>query len=426
LILQAFFICNESYVNVVNQLSNYLFSGTFLALSRAHKKDFSRTSVLGFTNLVACMLGGFTSKVQFELDTFFANLANRADLIRIVSAQAFAQARMKITDKALPHLNDHFLHLAEQDFKFPTWYGFRVVAADATVLRLTQQFITAKGKKAVRHILDAIGFALYLPGLEMTLAATLYLPTVGEREMLMNHLDKLRPNDILVLDRGYPANWLIAALLQRGIHFCMRADGLNFGVIQPFRRSGLPELIVTLPAPSEKSAQPYGIVCKPSTVRLVRQVFGNEVRVLITSLLDLVSYPAAAFSALYHSRWRIEEAFKRIKHRLSLEHTSGLTWLAAQQDFAAKILCDNINALAVYAAADTLDANARGHYIINRADAFVQIKRTLGRWLVFGLDALENIDTVFSELVRNLVRVKPNRSYPRIFKQKPHKSHAYK
>ena len=407
-------------------MSSYLFSETFLARSKAHENDFSRTGVLGIPRLVACMLGGITSKVQIELDKFFANLANQADLKRIVSAQAFAKARAKITDKALPHLNDHFLHLVESNFKFPTWYDFRIVAADATVLRLTQQFITAKGKKAVRHILEAIGFALYLPGIEMTLAAKLYLPMVGEREMLMDHLDKLRSNDILVLDRGYPAGWLIAALLQRSVHFCMRADGLNFGVIQHFRRSGLAEQVVMLPPPSEKSAQPYGIACTPSAVRLVRQVFGNEVRVLITSLLDLEKYPAAAFSSLYHARWRIEEAFKRIKHRLSLEHTSGLTWLAAQQDFSAKILCDNINALAVYAAADTLDAEVRCHYIINRADTFVQIKRTLGRWLILGLDALANINTVFSELIRNLVKVKPNRSYPRIFKQKPHKSHAYK
>ena len=176
----------------------------------------------------------------------------------------------------LPHLNDHFLKLAEENFTFPTWHGFRVVAADATTLRLTQQFITATGKRAVRHILDAIGFALYLPGIEMTLAATLYLPTVGERGMLMDHLHKLRTNDVLVLDRGYPAGWLIAALLQRGIHFCMRADGLNFGVIQAFRRSNLPEQIITLPALSETIAQRYGIASKPSTVRLVRQVFGSQ------------------------------------------------------------------------------------------------------------------------------------------------------
>jgi len=68
---------------------------------------------------------------------------------------------------------------------------------------------------------------------------------------------------------------------------------------------------------------------------------------MMTSLLDSVTYPAADFAALYHSRWRIEEAFKRLKHRLALENTSGLSWLAAQQDFGAKILADNLHALTV-------------------------------------------------------------------------------
>ncbi|MGB2902956.1 MAG: transposase, partial [Candidatus Dechloromonas phosphoritropha] len=54
---------------------------------------------------------------------------------------------------------------------------------------------------------------------------------------------------------------------------------------------------------------------------------------------DSAQYPAPAFADLYHRRWRIEEAFKRLKHRLSLEHTSGLTWLAACQDVGAKMLC---------------------------------------------------------------------------------------
>jgi len=33
----------------------------------------------------------------------------------------------------------------------------------------------------------------------------------GERELLLKTLDQLDPNDILVLDRGYPAWWLFAA-----------------------------------------------------------------------------------------------------------------------------------------------------------------------------------------------------------------------
>jgi hypothetical protein len=361
------------------------------------------------------MLGGYTSKVQSELDAFFANLANRADLLREVSAQAFAKARKQLSAAAFPLLNDHFLTLVDEQFGFPLWYGLRVVAADATVLRLTLFGKTRDGKAFARHIVDAIGFALYLPGIEMTLAARLYSPNVGERQMLFEHLGKLLLNDILVLDRGYPAYWLFAALLQRQGHFCMRADSLNFSTIQAFRRSGLAEQIVTLPAPCKQDAADYEIAATPCKVRLIRQIFGHKVRVLVTSRLDLDAYPAAEFGALYHSRWRIEEAFKRIKHRLALEHLSGMSWLAAQQDFGAKVLCDNINALAVHAASESLYPNICARYLINRGDAFSRIKRTLGRWLLGGRDALDNIASLFDELIKNLVHIKPDRVYPRNF-----------
>jgi hypothetical protein len=375
---------------------------------------------------MACLLGGYTSKVQSELDAFFANLANRAELLRKVSAQAFAQARKQVSATAFGLLNDQFLTLVDEQFGFPLWNGLRVVAGDATVLRLTLFGKTRDGKSFARHVVDAIGFALYLPGIEMTLAAKLYSPDVGERQMLFEHLDKLRDNDILVLDRGYPAYWLFAALTQRGRHFCMRADSLNFGAVRTFRRSGLVEQIVTLPAPGKQDALDYEIAATPCKVRLIRQVFGQKVRVLVTSLLDRDAYPAHQFGALYHSRWRIEEAFRRIKHRLALEHLSGMSWLAAQQDFGAKVLCDNLNALAVHAASEALDPNTRARYFINRGDTFSRIKRTLGRWLLQGLDALDNVASVFNQLIKNLVQIKPNRSYPRDFTNKPHLSHAYK
>ena len=79
--------------------------------------------------------------------------------------------------------------------------------------------------------------------------------------------------------------------------------------------------------------------------------------VVITSLLDTTTYPAEGFADLYHSRWRIEEAFKRLKHRMALENTAGLSWLAAQQDFGAKVLADNLLAVAVLEATATCPTN---------------------------------------------------------------------
>lgn len=117
-------------------------------------------------------------------------------------------------------------------------------------------------------------------------------------------------------------------------------------------------------------------------------------------------------ASCYHSRWRIEEAFKRIQHRLGFEHLSGMSWLAAQQDFGAKILCDKLNALAVYAASEILDPHIRAHYLINRGDTFCRLKRTLGRWIHQDQGAHDNVVSVFEQLIKNLVQIKPERSYP--------------
>lgn len=48
---------------------------------------------------------------------------------------------------------------------------------------------------------------------------------------------------------------------------------------------------------------------------------------------------------LYHRRWRIEEAFKRLKHRLGLESVSGLSQHALPVDVATKVLAENLAAL---------------------------------------------------------------------------------
>ncbi|MDS4014258.1 MAG: transposase [Candidatus Accumulibacter sp.] len=206
----------------------------------------------------------------------------------------------------------------------------------------------------------------------------------------------------------------------------MRADSLNFAAIRSFRRSGLAEQMVTLPAPAKKDALDYEIAATACQVRLIRQVCGQKLRVLVTSLLALDASPAHQLGALYHSRWRFEEAFRRIKHRLALEHLSGTSWLAAQQDFGARILGDKLNALAVHATSDTLDPNTRQPYFINRGDTFSRIRRTLGRWLLHGLDALDNVASVFSQLVKNVVQIRPNRSSPGKSTKKPHLAEAYK
>jgi len=116
--------------------------------------------------------------------------------------------------------------------------------------------------------------------------------------------------------------------------------------------------LTVLRAPNARDAEGYECPATPTTVRMMTP--NERVHVVMSSLLDPVAFPAAAFADLYHGRWRIEEAFKRIKHQRNLEYTSGWSWHAARQDFCAKTVFDKHKALAAYAAtAAFLDPSSR-------------------------------------------------------------------
>lgn len=321
------------------------------------------------------MISGMRMSVRAELDQFFAHLRQQAQLVHHVSEQAFAQARAKLSGTAIPLLNDWLIQQVDAAELIPRWNGLRLVAADAATLR----FGLRASHVPRAAVTEQNAFALFLPGVEMTLAATLYSTSAGERQMLFEHLEKLKADDILLLDRGYQARWLVAALNQAGIRFCMRVDRHDkggFECVRNFMRSGDAEAIVKLNAPNQRDVVDYGCPATQQEVRLVRSVTPDgKVRVLMTNLLDVQTFRATDFGALYHQRWRIEEAFKRLKHRLNLEHVSGLSQLSVMQDFAAKVLCDNLQALACLAA--TAEKPLPEGRRINHAYAHTVLKQVL-------------------------------------------------
>ena len=65
---------------------------------------------------------------------------------------------------------------------------------------------------------------------------------------------------------------------------------------------------------ARKKCHDHGVGDCPVKVRLVRVNLPNgEKEVLITSVLDSKRIGARSFKGLYHARWGVEEAFKRLK-----------------------------------------------------------------------------------------------------------------
>lgn len=396
-------------------------SPELLDKGRLAPRFFTRKRLLDFPTMLVFLLTGLRGAVQSELDQFFANLRDRASVVRTVTQQAFSKARYQISALVFDDINRHLLETVEKHLGVPRWRGRRVVAADGSAVRLTVE------ESGVRKIVAGVAFGMFLPGIELFLSLRLHEPCCNERQMLFEALDLLTPNDILVLDRGFPCRWLPAALIAKGIDFCIRCDGAaTFVAVREFLRSGDGERVVSLPRPYLRDAADYECPPTPTTVRLVRVVTPNgTVHVIMTSLMDQGTFPAAAFAELYHQRWRIEEAFKRLKHRLALESTSGLSWHAARQDFGAKAITDNLNALAAYVATDRhLDPDRS--YKINRTLAFPAIKRLLGRWLLFAKASVKRISAALEQIAMNLQPFRPGRVRPRIPGPKPHDHFSYK
>jgi len=385
-------------------------------------RAFTRTRKLPLPGLIAALLSERGQSQQVTLDSFFASLCDSAVPLRGISDRAFAKARDQLYLPALSGLNDLLVRRADEAGLIPRWYGLRVVAADGSVLMPAVR-ASHLPRAAAR---DQRVLGLFLPGAELMLHCDVYGAEGAERAMLVEALDKLGSGDVLVLDRGYPAAWLVSLLLQRRIHFCMRCDGSGWSAVRRFMRSGRAEQWVTLSAPSAAEDKDWGCGSSAPRVRLVRQVSPRgAVRVLLTDL-DSQAYPCEAFSELYHQRWRIEEGFKRLKHRMALESVSGLSQQALIIDVAAKILADNLASLLCAAAAAQHDLPARSRKC-NRSYAAALLQRAFPRLILIIGDWVACLRDVLVQLGANTQRFVRGRSRPRPANPiKPHPSLAYK
>ncbi len=155
--------------------------------------------------------------------------------------------------------------------------------------------------------------------------------------------------------------------------------------------------------------------------------FTECLRTRVATNLDSDAYPAASFGELYHQRWRIEEAFKRLKHRLQLEAVSGLSQQAVIIDVAAKILADNIASI-LCAAAELGAGLAQRQRKCRRSYAATLLHRALPALLLTPMtDLARAIHALLSLLARTTQRFRPGRNRPRPPKHaKPHPSCVYK
>jgi len=314
----------------------------------------------------------------------------------------------------------------------------RVLAVDGTRLVLpnhpsvVEEFGQQKfGPNADSPRSLAMGSMLYDVLNQITIDTRLSPYASSERDLFMQHLDKVKPGDLLLLDRGYPCFWLLFLLKARGIQFCVRLKEDWWLQVKDFTESDEKERIVTftLPKKDRKKLTDFPRMLDTTIIcRLIKiELPDGSKEILCTSLIDSGKYLYEEFDKLYHYRWNEEEAYKLLKSRAELENFSGKTAHAIKQDFHAKVFLMTLCAAYAHPIEDRVveeykaDQNRKFDQKINRTNALSMTQDILiGVFLRNQFEkAIEAFDKVVAE-TREIIR--PGRSNPR--KQRPKKPYS--
>ena len=302
------------FQGLFEQLKAVLYSPDFQARHRQQPQDFTRHRRLTFVIVVCILLNLLKRALQDELDEFFKVLEAAPLALRQVTKSAFCQARLKLRYEALVELNRVQVRYFYEHLQPLRWQGFRLLALDGSMSELPAEpdvgahfgvWHPAAGGSCPKARLSQ----LFDPLNRVTVDALILPKDIGEREAAAQHCVHLQPTDLVLLDRGYPAFWLLVLIRSTGAHFCLRFKSTGWQIVETFLATGPREQIVTMapPASALPECHDHSLTPAPLTLRLLRiELAGGQVEVLGTSLLEQAQYPYALFKELYHHRWPVE------------------------------------------------------------------------------------------------------------------------
>lgn len=359
----AWILLCQKYAKLVELIQNTLHSANFVGRFRRNPKDFSRKGKIGFFRLVLLIAFSFKSSIQIELDRFFQSIHETEFPERQVTKGAFSRARMKLVPEVFKALNLLVVDFFAANFRAKTWHGHRLIAVDGTKLRLpeTKEIVEhfgvqsgGKGKACPMGLLSQ----MFDPLSKISLAFEFSGLRVGEREQARRLFSNLRPKDLVLLDRGYPAAWLFNLVVDMGADFCARLPA-NWKIVKAFLESGREEAFAVLGedkiTPPEGRNSPAGQSLP--TLRLIRvELDSGETEVLATTLADSGKYPVAVFKGLYFHRWPVEEDYKVMKCPMETERFTGKTKESVYQDVYAAVFVKNLTALFAFETNERLES----------------------------------------------------------------------
>ncbi len=231
----------------------------------------------------------------------------------------------------------------------------------------------------------------------------------GEREGAAALLVHFQPGDVAVMDRGFPAKWLLADFIKEKIDVVVRmtAGMTAWAEVDEFLRSKKTEQSVTMT---------FGKGGPTITGRLIRRNFRRgrpargqraESQVIFTTL-PKAEFDRDAIIQLYAARWGIETIFREMKCEFDAERFHSHSVNGIMQEIAAILAWIGFASAIQLTAESTLIDGRR----VLRTLCFDEATRIMEAIL-----AGKEIDDLFVMAINNVCLYsyapKPGRTYPR-------------
>lgn len=291
------------------------------------------------------------------------------------SPSAYCQARQRLPVELLEKLVDRCASRLGSTAEIPLWHGHRVLIVDGTGFSMpdTPELQACFGQPSqqqpgcgfpVAHLLclfDARGG--FLRDVILSPLRTHDLAHAAELH------PKLRPNDLVIGDRGFCSYAHLALISQGSMHAVFRIHQNTIVDFHPYRPSaqevpgqGLPtsryvqhlghcDQLVAWVKPQNRpqwmSPEQYAQLPERILVREIRWRIREPHRrvqevLLVTTLLDPQVYPAAQIAGLYEQRWQAEVDLRDVKITLGLDVLKGRKVDTVRKELLVYVLVYNL------------------------------------------------------------------------------------
>lgn len=370
---------------------------------------FTRRRKLPFRRMLLLVLHGIKSQLIIASKRLFDDLG----LTLCPTRQAVSKARTNLEPEYIRQLvHDHAkIACSCEDSKlFAGWY--RLCAIDGSGVSVHSALSEAFGT----HVgaATALCSLAYDPLNDIILDGSLHPYATDERAAAEGNIIAIKKfvenrDSVYIEDRGYNSSEHVSWLINNGCKFVIRVRrkyDLTFDQ-----------------SPGRGEWRLFEHEDRSYAVRVIKVVLDDgETETLITNL-NKTDLPCGQAKELYFKRWRIEEKFKELKEKLALEAMRGKREVTVLQDFYATLWLSNFAAMIRWQTDAMIDLRTQGKTLKYQ-------RKTDVNWLLSNLrdqfyrcitarDEAQRkrlLDTLFIEVARFDVEVKPGRHNPRVKK----------